>query len=495
MPKFEPTAPFSIYHEGDEQNKDSVFLSGIINEQITIGGVAIYVWLLNGTFDQRERKGDIGTQLDEEAPNLDIQDKIFMENRDRKYSDNAARLMGTYTVSQNELDFARFGVMLTSDIIQMEFHKEEMERICGRRLMVGDVIEMPHLRDVGFDGRPMNRYYEVQSLTRAPSGWDPAYVWHILVATMKPMKDAQEFIDIMERDTVDGSTVQERISQRNALEELTAENQDAAFEQAYTTWWDNTPIYIDPELDTVYRWTDDGVPPNGIEAKKLTNFPGNPSEGDYVLRVDMFPNRLYRFQNNRWMIKEIDRKREWNTYNWVVKLRQHMTDRTEEDDLRPWEYKSIHDVLTPRHDRSDASPKAKKGESNITVLGTWKPWFASPSFKGGVSSSDILITPIELTLIPTASPLDVHSSLNEDSGAFENVLIQYVAIRDDDHEFGELMISDTGTETDFRHEYTEIGDNIGLNFEVIHIGSSRKLRYTASPGSDITFRFRIVERW
>jgi hypothetical protein len=57
------------------------------------------------------------------------------------------------------------------------------------------------------------------------------------------------------------------------------------------------------------------------------------------------------------------------------------------------------------------------------------------------------------------------------------------------------MISDTGTDTDFRHEYTQIDDDIGLTFSVTHSGSKRKLQYVTTAGEPILFKFRIVERW
>jgi len=68
------------------------------------------------------------------------------------------------------------------------------------------------------------------------------------------------------------------------------------------------------------------------------------------------PNRLFIFLNGKFRLREKDNKREWQPYNWIQKLREHMSDRSEEDRARPWELKSIHDVITDREDRSDPSP-------------------------------------------------------------------------------------------------------------------------------------------
>lgn len=58
-------------------------------------------------------------------------------------------------------------------------------------------------------------------------------------------------------------------------------------------------------------------------------------------------------------MREKDIKREWQPYNWVVKLREFMSDRSCEDKDRNWELRSIHDVLTDRERRSDPSPDNK----------------------------------------------------------------------------------------------------------------------------------------
>jgi hypothetical protein len=219
------------------------------------------------------------------------------------------------------------------------------------------VIEAPHLRDVANDGRAGNRWYEIKTIVRSPNSWDHAYENHTLAITMKPIKDAQEFIDLMERETDSGLTLGDTNSNRAAYDEVAAKVQEAALEQAGTSWWDTTQVYIDPSVDSSHVWTDDGKPPNAVPVERVDAFPSSPTEGDYVLRVDFLPNRLFRYQGGRWLLKEIDRKREWGTYNWTTKLAEFMTDRTEEMDSRPWQYRSIHDVGTSRQERFSPSPK------------------------------------------------------------------------------------------------------------------------------------------
>lgn len=366
MPKFTPVRPFTLYEDGahyGNQTKASRFYSDLMRTHIDIGGVLMNVYRLRGTFAQDsdalgikhdtagsvEQPTDIGSFLG-------IQDTVLNENRDREYDfDEIPRLKGAYTVSQNELEYLRFGLALANDIITVEFHAETMEKECGRRLIPGDVIELPHLREVGIDGRIANKWYEVSSITWSPSGYDPMYGRHILAVILKPLRHQQEFLDLFEREDEYGKTLADQASNFGAMMATTEANQTLAREHASTTWYDTTIMWFDPDHPDrkPNRWTDDGKPGNGAPVEQGASFPPNAQEGTWFLRTDLSPNRLYRLQGGKWRLREVDRKREWQPYNWVVKLREHMSDRSEKDRERPYELRSIHDVITDREYRSD----------------------------------------------------------------------------------------------------------------------------------------------
>ena len=46
--------------------------------------------------------------------------------------------------------------------------------------------------------------------------------------------------------------------------------------------------------------TGDGIAPNGRVTGSGIAFPNNPAQGDYFLRLDYLPNRLFRFSGSRW---------------------------------------------------------------------------------------------------------------------------------------------------------------------------------------------------
>jgi hypothetical protein len=47
--------------------------------------------------------------------------------------------------------------------------------------------------------------------------------------------------------------------------------------------------------------TGDGQAPNGLPVTPGVSFPPNPAAGDYALRLDYFPNRLFRFSGRSWV--------------------------------------------------------------------------------------------------------------------------------------------------------------------------------------------------
>jgi hypothetical protein len=47
--------------------------------------------------------------------------------------------------------------------------------------------------------------------------------------------------------------------------------------------------------------TGDGIAPNGLPVTPGISFPPNPADGDYALRLDYFPNRLFRYNGRAWL--------------------------------------------------------------------------------------------------------------------------------------------------------------------------------------------------
>ena len=69
------------------------------------------------------------------------------------------------------------------------------------------------------------------------------------------------------------------------------------------------PIFVNPNAAAIfqtaksfenYLYSGDGIPPNGAPFTAGISFPLNPTEGEYCLRKDYLPYRLFRFSGKRW---------------------------------------------------------------------------------------------------------------------------------------------------------------------------------------------------
>ena len=61
---------------------------------------------------------------------------------------------------------------------------------------------------------------------------------------------------------------------------------------------------VTPDKDIEGYLTGDGIPPNGWPCGSGTSFPSHAVTGDFFLRLDYLPTRLFRFDGKRWVKME-----------------------------------------------------------------------------------------------------------------------------------------------------------------------------------------------
>lgn len=182
-----------------EKTNDYKFLDKTIREMFTVGATDLYVHKYLGV--------DVKTEAGKTTPydTLDptnIQDLLFLENRDRKYETSIYRLRGHYNVQNLDFDLSQFGLFLNNDIIFITIHYNDMIDILGRKLMVGDVLELPHLTDY----HPLNekiptslrRYYQITDGNFASEGFTQTWYPHLWRIKCEPLVDSQEFANILD---------------------------------------------------------------------------------------------------------------------------------------------------------------------------------------------------------------------------------------------------------------------------------------------------------
>jgi hypothetical protein len=226
-----------------------------------------------------------------------------MENRDRKYETTVYDLRGTYTVSDQDFDLSQFGMFLGSDQNLFTVHINDMVEKMGRKLMTGDVIELPHMRDdllLDEDAAAVNQYWVVQEGSKAAEGFDAGWWPHIWRVRCKQIQDSQEYSDIF-------GTGEEADDLKNLLSTYNKELQvnDAIVDEAQQ----NVPgKYYDYRKNNL-QYAVQGDHPDDIDYATVisgTSFPQEPDDNAYFLRVDYTPARLFQYRDNKWFKIEDD---------------------------------------------------------------------------------------------------------------------------------------------------------------------------------------------
>lgn len=164
------------------------------------GATDLYIHKYLGPTDQGPSADATQPQYDQMDP-MHIQDLLFLENRDRTYEPDIIRLRGHYNVQNLDFDLSQFGLFLNNDILFITVHYNSMIDLLGRKLIVGDVLELPHLLDY----HPLNdavptslrRFYHVTDGNYASEGFSPTWFPHLWRIKCEPLVDSQEFSQIL----------------------------------------------------------------------------------------------------------------------------------------------------------------------------------------------------------------------------------------------------------------------------------------------------------
>lgn len=179
---------------------DYKYFDKIISESLTVGGTDLYIHKYLGPDAQTPSPDYTQPQYISPDP-TQIQDLLFLENRDRKYDPNIYRLRGHYNVQNLDFDLSQFGLFLHSDIIFIVVHYNDMIDIVGRKLMVGDVLELPHLLDYNplKETIPvaLKRFYQVTDANFASEGFSQTWYPHLWRIKCEPLVDSEEFSNIL----------------------------------------------------------------------------------------------------------------------------------------------------------------------------------------------------------------------------------------------------------------------------------------------------------
>ena len=337
----------------------------------TVGGIDIYIHKYLGPIvdpDQTNNPGDATLPTYDTTNPLFIEDLLLLENRDRAYDPDVFVMRGVYRTQDVDFDLTQFGLFLNNDTLFITFHYNNMIDTFGRKLMSGDVIELPHLKDEHALNNlqfALKRFYVVEEVNRAAEGFSVTWYPHLYRAKCKPLVDSQEFKQILDGVAEEGSntTLRDIMSTYEKEMQITAAVLDQAEADAPKSGFDTTqfyhlqkgpdgnpqlisadlettfitdnqpqatdengaplfdtegnPVYAGVTADQTYRtierggygeingntdtWLADAIPANGARFTAVIAFPATPQDGQFFLRTDYLPTRLFRYSGTRWI--------------------------------------------------------------------------------------------------------------------------------------------------------------------------------------------------
>lgn len=304
------------------KNKDYKFIDKHVRQAINVGGTTIYVHRYTGP------KVDAGN-TDPTIPNYTnptettIQDVLLLENRDRKYAPDIIEIKGVYNINDLEFNLSQFGIFLAGDTLFLSFHINEMVERVGRKIMSGDVIELVHRRDdllLDPNLPAINAFYVVKDASRSAEGYSATWYAHLWRVKAEPITDSPEYADILNQDSGagDGTTIKDAISQGNRIDEILDLINAAANKDVNSRNMNSDHFFIQTGNktpgDNLQMWVFNGneIPMNTNEAAPSgTRFPTGAVNGDYFVRTDYSPPRLFKRDDNRWSAVEIDYTKPW----------------------------------------------------------------------------------------------------------------------------------------------------------------------------------------
>ncbi len=303
----------------------------------------------------------------------------------RIYDQDVYVMRGVYQTQDVDFDLSQFGLFLNNDTLFITFHYNDMIDSFGRKLMNGDVLEVPNLKDYNPLNTaiplPLPKYYMIQDAAFASEGFAQTWQPHTWRVKATPMTNAQEVKDILKSPVapeniwddgnfyptgsivnqgdvyyqsvqnvpagtaITNSTFWREYTPPTASEVFSTRTKDQEINDAILTQadievplsgYDNQKFYIEPTTvdgapanptsltadgtNTTVDGTQGGAStspssfgytqgyltgdthaPNGLPVTTGIAFPLNPVTGDYTLRLDYKPNRMFRYDGKRWV--------------------------------------------------------------------------------------------------------------------------------------------------------------------------------------------------
>lgn len=194
MPRISNYRPF--------KSNDYKFLDRIISEQFTVGGTDFYIHKYVGPKSPDADTATADQPFYDVLSETNIQDLLFLENRDRKYDQDVYHVRGVYNVQDLDFNLSQFGLFIDNDTVFATVHINDFISLVGRKPMVGDVVELPHLRDefaLSNSDMSLPRFFVISDVGRAAEGFSQTWYPHLYRLKFNKIGDEPQYSDILNR--------------------------------------------------------------------------------------------------------------------------------------------------------------------------------------------------------------------------------------------------------------------------------------------------------
>ena len=111
-----------------ERGQDYTFFDNRIREMFTVGGTGVNIHKFLGADTSNNPDTDATQPAYATQSEKNIQDLLFLENRDRKYDTSVYELRGIYNVADIDFDLTQFGFIFTKRYTVYYFSYERYAR-------------------------------------------------------------------------------------------------------------------------------------------------------------------------------------------------------------------------------------------------------------------------------------------------------------------------------------------------------------------------------
>ena len=115
-----------------ERGQDYKFMDRQISEMFQVGGTDVYLHKYMGP--KLNPNGTADQPVIDSYNVANIQDLLFLENRDRKYEEEIYRIRGIYNVQNIDFNLSQFGLFIDNDTIYMTVHINDFIKYIARKL-------------------------------------------------------------------------------------------------------------------------------------------------------------------------------------------------------------------------------------------------------------------------------------------------------------------------------------------------------------------------